>query len=254
MIRNIGTYNTGYTEKDFEWASLPSLPPDARNKWGLTSLMNAANFGRGHKDVLKTILETDGVDVNARDNIGTTALMLACMYCSTLSSMECVRTLMNVDGVDLHMRSKSGSTALTYAETKECRHALLRVICTQLQQNKLEEFTFEWRGEVNEEVKVQLNEALQSTTRLRKVYLSYNSRGLESLKLNYSVTEMHLSYGYTCLWIQSIMKRNKQALEKCTTAAVFTELSFKSIFFKDIGKMLAHCVYETRGEKAWVDE
>lgn len=74
-----------------------------------TALFGAANSG--HADTLSLLLQRPSLDVNARLNHKCTPLMVA----SFMGKLECARQLLAVDGINLDARDDNGDTALAYA-------------------------------------------------------------------------------------------------------------------------------------------
>jgi general secretion pathway protein A len=86
------------------------VPPDARDRRGLTPLMLAVIHN--HPTIVKALIER-GADVNARDNGGATALMLA-----VINNRPAIVRALFARGADINARSKAGWAALTYAAWK----------------------------------------------------------------------------------------------------------------------------------------
>ncbi|KAI2494865.1 serine/threonine kinase [Fragilaria crotonensis] len=77
--------------------------------FGNTALILAS--WKCHLEVVRTLLNHRGVDVNIKDNDGYTALILA----SGNGHLEVVRALLNHDGVDVNIKDNDGDAALTLA-------------------------------------------------------------------------------------------------------------------------------------------
>ncbi|XP_039377207.1 ankyrin repeat domain-containing protein 29 isoform X3 [Mauremys reevesii] len=77
-----------------------------------TPLANAAFWAarKGNLALLQLLLNSGRVDVDCRDSLGTTALMVASHY----GHIECVRELV-LQGADLNLQRESGTTALFFA-------------------------------------------------------------------------------------------------------------------------------------------
>ncbi|XP_050798015.1 ankyrin repeat domain-containing protein 29 isoform X2 [Gopherus flavomarginatus] len=77
-----------------------------------TPLANAAFWAarKGNLALLQLLLNSGRVDVDCRDSLGTTALMVASHYGHT----ECVRELV-LQGADINLQRESGTTALFFA-------------------------------------------------------------------------------------------------------------------------------------------
>ena len=82
---------------------------DAKNNEGETPLMLAA--GRGHEGVVRQLIESNNVDINAKDDKGKTPLMLA----AELGREAVVRQLINSNNVDLNAKNNAGRTPLMLA-------------------------------------------------------------------------------------------------------------------------------------------
>ena len=67
----------------------------------------------GHTDVVKLLLDTSemNIDLNARSNEGSTAIMLACRH----GHKDVVQLLLNHSDIDLYVKDNSGRTALMIA-------------------------------------------------------------------------------------------------------------------------------------------
>ncbi|XP_065254386.1 ankyrin repeat domain-containing protein 29 [Emys orbicularis] len=91
-----------------EWASVFEDPGLKRE----TPLANAAFWAarKGNLALLQLLLNSGRVDVDCRDSLGTTALMVASHY----GHIECVRELV-LQGADINLQRESGTTALFFA-------------------------------------------------------------------------------------------------------------------------------------------
>nr|XP_004469182.2 2-5A-dependent ribonuclease isoform X2 [Dasypus novemcinctus] len=85
-------------------------------KGGATALMDAAEHG--HMDALKMLLEEMGADVNARDNMGRSALIHA-LLSSHDENVEAITRLLLDHGADVNVRGKRGKTPLILAVEKK---------------------------------------------------------------------------------------------------------------------------------------
>ncbi len=82
---------------------------------GANALANAAVYGKLER--VKTLIEKEGVDVNARETqtkIGGTALILA----AEEGHLEVVKYLIN-KGADINAKADNGNTALMYLQLKD---------------------------------------------------------------------------------------------------------------------------------------
>ena len=86
---------------------------NSKNEVGDTALIDASHGG--HVEVVRALLNHDGVDVNVKNNLGWTALIIASGY----GHLEVVRALLNHDGVDVNVKNKYGVTALDMARQNE---------------------------------------------------------------------------------------------------------------------------------------
>ncbi|XP_025050334.1 ankyrin repeat domain-containing protein 29 isoform X1 [Alligator sinensis] len=77
-----------------------------------TPLANAAFWAarKGNLALLQLLLNSGRIDVDCRDSLGTTALMVASNY----GHIDCVRELV-VQGADINLQRESGATALFFA-------------------------------------------------------------------------------------------------------------------------------------------
>ena len=95
---------------------------NTRNKFGQTALIVACMFPREPKEVVGLLLGTADLDLDARDDRGSTALIVAAYTGQT----EVVRMLLQ-KGADVSMRSSTYGTALECA-TKEKRTAIVDLL------------------------------------------------------------------------------------------------------------------------------
>ncbi|MBM3198838.1 MAG: hypothetical protein FJZ58_06250, partial [Chlamydiae bacterium] len=84
------------------------VPINAKGYYCRTALMLAAENGK--LDIVQYLAEKDGIDLNAKDALGSTALMLA-----VENGLDIVRYLAEKDGIDLNAKNKSGLTVLMLA-------------------------------------------------------------------------------------------------------------------------------------------
>ena len=63
----------------------------------------------GHKDIVKLIMDNSdrNIDLNARNNRGTTAFMCACLQ----GHKDVVRLLLNNSDIELNARTNAGTSA-----------------------------------------------------------------------------------------------------------------------------------------------
>ena len=88
----------------------PGLDMNAVNEDGSTALILAASVG--HTETVTVLLAAPGLDVNAENSDGLTALMMAAAGGHT----ETVRALLAAPGIDANAAATNGSTALAFAE------------------------------------------------------------------------------------------------------------------------------------------
>ncbi|XP_030405415.1 ankyrin repeat domain-containing protein 29 isoform X3 [Gopherus evgoodei] len=89
-----------------------------------TPLANAAFWAarKGNLALLQLLLNSGRVDVDCRDSLGTTALMVASHY----GHIECVRELV-LQGADINLQRESGTTALFFA-AQQGHNAVVRFL------------------------------------------------------------------------------------------------------------------------------
>ena len=75
---------------------------NASNAFGTTALMSAAFSAQAN--VVRALLAVPGILVNAQDSFRSTALMLAA---DISGNVEVVRALLDVPGIDVHARNKA---------------------------------------------------------------------------------------------------------------------------------------------------
>ena len=78
----------------------------------------------GDVETVEDILNREGVDINATDGFGDTALMCAMMY----DQCNIVRALLTRPGLSLAKTNSAGSTALHYA-CRYNRSSVIRIFC-----------------------------------------------------------------------------------------------------------------------------
>ena len=73
-------------------------------------------FVNGHKDVVQLLLDhSEGIELNARDNSGLTALILACRK----GHKDVVQMLLNHSNrINMNARDNEGNTALMIAQQR----------------------------------------------------------------------------------------------------------------------------------------
>ena len=86
----------------------PGIETDAKNPIGLTALMIAAHHGKA--DVVKALIK-HGADINLATNNGCTALM----YAAQTGDMETVQALLTTPGISIDEKKTDGTTALMIA-------------------------------------------------------------------------------------------------------------------------------------------
>ena len=91
-----------------------------------TPLLMAAKYNR-NDDVLEVLIR-HGADVNARDNLGYTALMYAAAYTVENGIFEPVAEPLIRAGADVNARDNEGQTALTKALELGCNRELIATL------------------------------------------------------------------------------------------------------------------------------
>ena len=76
---------------------------------GCTALIWASQWG--NLDVVRELLDHDGIDVNFKSDSGNTALISA----SEGGHLDVVCALLNHDGIDVNIQNEDGETALMWA-------------------------------------------------------------------------------------------------------------------------------------------
>ncbi|KAI2499332.1 serine/threonine kinase [Fragilaria crotonensis] len=89
------------------WANV-----NGKDEYGYTALIRASMFS--HVEVVRFLLDHDGVDVNTKDDFGVAALIAG----SRKGHLEVVRALLKHDGVDVNIKNDHGATALIIAIEK----------------------------------------------------------------------------------------------------------------------------------------
>ena len=97
--------------KVFDWLlRRDGINLDVGDKCGMTPLMCAAKWDNDHA-VNELLVRLSLEQINAQDNSGNTALILA----AAKGHLEAVRKLVNVEGINLNTRARDGHTALESA-------------------------------------------------------------------------------------------------------------------------------------------
>lgn len=103
--------------KDVQSLIRAGIDVNARDDWGQTALISVARWGKGRPqpELVKTLIQT-GVDVNALDDlVGDTALISLAMWGEGRQiSPEVVKILIQA-GVDVNVKDNYGHDALFYA-------------------------------------------------------------------------------------------------------------------------------------------
>ncbi|MBQ6775497.1 MAG: ankyrin repeat domain-containing protein [Synergistaceae bacterium] len=101
---------------------------NARDNVGQTALMYAAKAFNGGDAELVSILIDAGADVNAKNNLGYTALMYAAAYTVENGIFEPVAEPLIRAGADVNARDNEGQTALTKALELGCNRELIATL------------------------------------------------------------------------------------------------------------------------------
>ena len=87
-----------------------------RKSKGFTKLMKWVLLTRSHPRLLRNIQKyIIDHDINEKNEIGCTALMLASLNSNTLSTNKTVKLLLQQAGIDINLQDKNGRTALMCA-------------------------------------------------------------------------------------------------------------------------------------------
>lgn len=145
--------------------SCKEIDVNARNRDGETALMKACArthvntnndldpvlvnaSGRGHEAIVKMLLAYEGIDVNASNQEGNTALLKACegiIYTSDEDGVTnviddpgywrgaIVKLLLNCEGIDVSASNRKGETALKKASEHEDSQGILRLLKNYLE-------------------------------------------------------------------------------------------------------------------------
>ena len=85
-----------------------------RNRFKETSLMEAV---RDEKEpMVSLLLQQPGIQVNAKNTIGWTALHCAAVYCHGTKGRKLIKLLLNFPGIDTEITNNSGKTPLMHAK------------------------------------------------------------------------------------------------------------------------------------------
>jgi len=106
LIKAAKEGNTAIVERIL---AVDGVDVNAKDKNGVTALFVAAKDG--HTEIAKLLLAVPGIDVNAKDRFERTALIRAAEEVHT----EIVKLLLAVDGVDVNAKNNEGETALICA-------------------------------------------------------------------------------------------------------------------------------------------
>jgi ankyrin repeat protein len=90
--------------------SVPGLDINARDEQGWTALMQAA-LSANSEDMVKQLLATPGIDVRAKSIDGSTVFLMA----AAGGCVETVKLLLATPGIDSRAKDKEGMTALMWA-------------------------------------------------------------------------------------------------------------------------------------------
>jgi len=82
---------------------------NATDKYGNTALQYAV--GGYNNDIAKELLKFEGIDVNIMNNSGYTVLMSSC----NIDNIECFKELIKNKSIDYNIRRNDGYTALIFA-------------------------------------------------------------------------------------------------------------------------------------------
>ena len=110
LIKAAKEGNTAIVERIL---AVDGVDVNAKNNEGETALICAANFGR--TEIAKLLLAVPGIDVNAKDRFERTALIRAAEEVHT----EIVKLLLAVPGIDVNAKDMDGETALLCAVLRD---------------------------------------------------------------------------------------------------------------------------------------
>jgi ankyrin repeat protein len=87
---------------------------NAKDDIGWTALMYACSLSR--TDIVKELLKMPSIDYNAKNDFGYTALIVAC---SSWENTEIIKELLKMPSIDYNAKTVHGDTALIYACMRE---------------------------------------------------------------------------------------------------------------------------------------
>ncbi len=102
----------------FKYLLKKGVDVNVKNDDGSTALMVASLYG--NLEMVKYLIE-NGADINAKDNDGSTALI----YASKWANLEEVEYLVK-NGADINIKDIEGKTALDWATTEEIKETLIK--------------------------------------------------------------------------------------------------------------------------------
>lgn len=102
---------------------------NAKNDLGMTALMIAASSG--HSDIVKYLLEIQGLNINAQSNNKRTALIFA----TVRGHFDIVKMLLAAPGIDVNKQDNDGDTAFMWACFSNKREGLTKLFLNVPQLN-----------------------------------------------------------------------------------------------------------------------
>lgn len=264
----------------------PGIHVNHKDKEKMSALHYACRYGDNTScpEAVEKLLAIDAIDVNLRGKDDATPLisLLDVKPDSHEFRFRILNLLLAHTGTRVNCRDRHGNTPLSYALRRYFEYpqhfnalmahpdicvyqtayqtinysrysvyakVLFESICERLECDQFRRLRLPSISGLSQDLQERLKTAIINTRRLRHLSMCEKDDIFGDIAIqNASIT----SFDSKMSVLNGIVNRNLQGYAKCQKAALYAAWFLKPLVNKDVARLIAELVWETRGTKAWI--